>query len=67
MDSDSGHQKLPHHIEVLHPRCLLAKQAEAYLAVISRSAVEDKKNQLWALFSLQPSRVTGLLYSAWNL
>lgn len=55
-----------HHVVILYPRWLLAKQAEAYLAVISRSTEEDK-NQPWALFSLQPSRVTGLLYSAWNL
>lgn len=50
----------------LHPQFVLAKQAEAYLAVISRSPVEDKK-QPWALFSVQPSRVTGLLCAAWNL
>lgn len=31
-----------HHIVVLQPQCLLAKQAEAYLAVISSSTVEDK-------------------------
>lgn len=43
-----------------------AKQAEAYLAIISRSAVEDK-DPPQALFSFQPSRVTGLLYSAWDL
>lgn len=55
-----------HHVVILYPQWLLAKQAEAYLAVISRSTEEDK-NQPWALFSLQPSRVTGLLYSAWNL
>lgn len=66
MDSDSGRQAAACHIAVLHLRRLLAKQAEAYLAVISRSTVEDK-NQAWALFSPQPSGVTGLLYSAWNL
>lgn len=58
--------KAANHIVLLYLRCLLAKQAEAYLAVISRSTVEDK-NQPLALFSLQPSRVTGLLYRAWNL
>lgn len=58
--------KAAQHIAVLHPQCLLAKEAELYLAVINKSTVEDK-NQWWALFSLQPSRVTGLLYSAWNL
>lgn len=34
--------KAARHIVVLQPQCLLAKQAEAYLAVISRSTVEDK-------------------------
>lgn len=57
---------LPTTLWFLHPRWLLARQADAFLALISRSATEDK-NQPWALFSLQPWRVTGLLYSAWDL
>lgn len=62
------------HRRFFHPYCLLALQAEAFLAIIIKRNVEDKKrekkkkkDQPWALFSLQPSKVTGLLCSAWNL
>lgn len=62
------------HRGFFHPYCLLALQAEAFLAIIIKRNVEDKKrekkkkkDQPWALFSLQPSKVTGLLCSAWNL
>lgn len=66
MDSESDHQNSDGDAAVSPRRCLLVKQAEAYLGVISRSTVEDK-DQLWALFSPEPSRVTGPLYRAWNL